>query len=87
MANPEMPFLAAGTIAIIGGIKKEGHFPANGVTAVAGTVVLVIAASATADTKAAPLVHAIGLLFLLTVIMATTQTFRTANEEKKALKK
>jgi beta-phosphoglucomutase-like phosphatase (HAD superfamily) len=80
--GPELPYLAAGTIAIIGGIRKEGHFPSNGVTAVVGTTVLVIVASATAETRIAPLVHAFGLLVLLTAIIAATQQWQAKPKPK-----
>jgi len=66
----EMPYLAAGAVSIIGGTAREGHFPSHGLNSVVGTVVLVIAASATSDTKIAPLVRAIGLLLLMTSVMA-----------------
>lgn len=73
-----MPFMAAGAISIIGGIKREGHFPSNGITAVVGTVVLVIFASATTNTKVAPLVHAMGLLVLLGATYGTVRKFQPA---------
>ena len=63
--SPELPYLAAGTVAVIGGTRKAGKFPPNGLTAVVGTVVLVIVASATGNTRFAPLVNAIGLLLLM----------------------
>ena len=83
--SPELPILAAGAISIIGGIKREGHFPTNGLNAVVGTVVLVIAASATANTRVAPLVHAIGLLVLLGAVYGTVRKFQP--QPVKAVKK
>lgn len=71
--SPELPFLAAGGVAIAGGAIAEKHWPANGLKALIGTVALVIAASATANSRVAPLVHAIGLLLLLTAVMAATK--------------
>jgi hypothetical protein len=76
VASPELPFMAAGAISIVGGVKREGHFPSNGLTAVIGTVVLVIFASATANTKVAPLVHAMGLLVLLGATFGTVRKFQ-----------
>jgi len=73
----EMPYLAAGAVSIIGGTAREGRFPSHGLNAVIGTVVLVIAASATSDTKIAPLVRAIGLLLLMTSVMAAVPAFNT----------
>ncbi len=71
--NPELPFLAAGGVSLIGGAIAEKKWPSNGMNAVIGTVVLVIVASATAGSKIAPLVHAVGLLLLVTALMAATK--------------
>jgi hypothetical protein len=69
--NPELPFLAAGAIAVAGGTAKAKHFPPPHMTvAVIGTLVLVIIASASKDSKAAPVIHAIGLLMLLAAVMS-----------------
>jgi len=76
MAGPEMPYMAAGAVALIGGIRKEKKFPTNGVVAVAGTVILVIVASATANTVIAPLVRAIGFLLLMAAVFAATRQFQ-----------
>lgn len=75
-----MPFLAAGAVAIVGGIARDKAFPKNGITAVVGTVVLVIVASATAGTKVAPLVRAIGLLLLMASVMAATLSVQKAKK-------
>ncbi len=68
-----MPFLAAGAVTLIGGAIKEKAWPKNSVRAVIGTVVLVVVASATTNTRVAPLVHAVGLLLLLTSIMSAVR--------------
>ncbi|HJY05895.1 MAG TPA: hypothetical protein VJ323_06235 [Bryobacteraceae bacterium] len=68
--RPEMPFLAAGAVALAGGVARERSFPKEGMSAVIGTVALVIISSATADTPIAPLVRALGLLFLMVAVMA-----------------
>lgn len=75
--RPELPFLAAGAIAIIGGAIAEKHWPAHTGSSIIGTVVLVVAASATTGTRIAPLVHAIGLLLVLTALMAAVKTAQT----------
>lgn len=72
--HPELPFLAAGGVAIIGGAIREKKWPQHSTTAVVGTVTLVLVASATANTRIAPLVHAMGLLFLLASVMATVRS-------------
>lgn len=79
--RPEMPFLAAGTIAVAGGAIREKRWPSEGAQAVIGTLILVIFASATAGSKIAPLVRAIGLLLLLTSVMATVNAVRTASKK------
>ena len=73
---PELPFLGAGVVALIGGTKREGHFPVKGVSTVVGTVGLVIAASATSETRLAPLVHALGLLVLLAAVYGTVRAYQ-----------
>lgn len=80
--RPEMPFLAAGTIAIAGGAIREKQWPSEGAQAVIGTLILVIFASATANTRIAPLVRAIGLLLLLAATMATVNAVKSAKKGK-----
>lgn len=80
--RPEMPFLAAGAISLGGGVAVHKGFPPNGVRSAIGTVVLVLIASATADTAAAPLVHAIGLLFLLAAVISATRAINNAKKGK-----
>ncbi len=71
--RPELPYLAAGAVAVIGGAIKEKKWPDNTAKAVIGTVVLVVAASATTGTRVGPLVHAVGLLLLLASVMAAVK--------------
>jgi len=71
--GPEAPFLAAGAVAIAGGVARDKAFPPEGMTAVVGTVFLVIIASATANTKAAPLVRAVGMLLLMAAIFSVAK--------------
>lgn len=73
--RPEMPYLAAGMVALAGGVARERSFPAKGMTSVVGTVALVVIASATADTAIAPLVRAIGLLVLMAAVMTAVPAF------------
>lgn len=80
--RPEMPYLAAGAIAITGGAIKNHGWPANTLTSVIGTVALVIIASATSDTKIAPLVRAVGLLVLLSAFMAAVKAVITSRKGK-----
>ena len=71
--GPEMPFLAAGAVAVVGGAIRDKAWPSYTARAVIGTVALVLVASATSETRAAPLVRAVGLLLLLTTVMAAVR--------------
>ena len=75
-ATPELPFIGAGVVALVGGIKREGKFPEKGVIAVVGTVLLILAASATANTRIAPAVHAFGILVLIGATFGTVRIFQ-----------
>lgn len=70
MSRPELPYLAAGAVALIGGAIRDKKWPSNSTKAIIGTVAVVLLASASADTPVAPLVHALGLLVLLAATMA-----------------
>lgn len=63
--STEILFILAGGIAIVGAIRRDGHWPANGVKSVVAVVVLVLVASATNNTKAGPLVRAFGIVLVL----------------------
>ncbi len=67
--RPELPFLAAGGVAVVGSTIRTGQLPDLTRVAV-GTIGLVILASATSDSAAAPLVRAVGLLVLLVACMS-----------------
>jgi hypothetical protein len=81
--RPELPYLAAGAVAITGGAIKERKWPANATTSVIGTVVLTVVASASANTRVAPLVQAVGLLLLLTAVMAAVTSVQNAKKKGK----
>lgn len=81
--RPEFPFLASGAIALTGGAIAEKQWPAKWASVVIGTVILVLVASATNESKVAPLVRAIGLLLVLTSTMAAV---KRVNESKKVKK-
>lgn len=70
MGRPELPYLAAGAVSLIGGAVRDKKWPTNSTRAIIGTVVVVLIASASADTAIAPLVHAIGMLLLIAATMA-----------------
>jgi hypothetical protein len=71
--SPELPFLAAGAVSVVGGAIADKKWPSNGMNALIGTAALVVVASATTGSKAAPLVHAVGLLLLVTSVMAAVR--------------
>lgn len=81
--RPEMPFLAAGAVAITGGAIREHKWPSRATNAVIGTVILTLAASAATNSRLAPLVHAIGLLLLLATVMATVTSVMNAKAKGK----
>lgn len=73
--SPEMPYLAAGAIAVAGGVARDKGFPKNGLSAVIATVALVIVASATAGSVIAPAIRALGLLLLMAAVMSAVPAF------------
>lgn len=75
--RPELPYLGAGAVALIGGARTEGGFPRDGMRSIIATAILVLIASATSETRAAPLVKALGLLLLLAAIYGTVRRFQT----------
>lgn len=79
-----MPYLAAGGISLISGAIVEHKWPSNSTRVLIGTVTLVVIASATGETKLAPLVHAVGLLTLLTAAMAATKTIQASKKAAKS---
>ena len=79
--RPELPFLAAGSVAIAGGMAKERAWPSNGTKALMATLIVVVLASASSNTAVAPLVRAIGMLVLLASVIASVPVF-TANQTK-----
>lgn len=68
--SPELPYLAAGATAVIGGAIRDKKWPANANRAIIGTIALTLLASASSDTPVAPLVHAVGMLVLLAAALA-----------------
>lgn len=81
--KPELPYLAAGTLAVAGGVIREHGWPPNLTRSIIGTVVLVIAASTATDTRFAPLVHAIGLLLVLAATMAAVRAVQSRKSQKR----
>lgn len=72
--RPELPYLAAGLISVAGAVRAERGWPPNLTRSVIGTAVLVIVASMSTDTKLAPLVRAIGLLFAMAAVFAAVRS-------------
>lgn len=80
--RPEMPYLAAGAIAIGGGFVREHAWPKEGTGALIGTIAMVLVASATSGSAFAPLVRAFGFLVLLAAVFSAVPVFQ-ANRAKK----
>lgn len=82
--SPEFPFIASGVLLVVGGVARNKGFPKDTVKSLAGTAVLALIASATTSTRIEPVVRAIGLLYLLTVGMATIKILNDSlNKDKK----
>jgi len=73
--RPEMPFLAAGALAIGAGFARDKAWPENGTKALIGTLLLVIVASATSGSSFAPLVRAFGMMLFLMATMTAIPAF------------
>lgn len=71
---PEFPYLAAGIVAVITGVRREGKFPDNGIKAIIATAILVLIASASARTQLAPLVRALGIALLISAFFGLGRT-------------
>lgn len=82
-SKPEMPFLLAGTVALVAGVARDKGWPKEGFRAIAGTIVLVIVASLTNGTSFAPLVRAIGLLLVLVSFMAAIPIIAESTKKKR----
>lgn len=85
--RPELPFLAAGAVSLTGGAIANHSWPPDALRSLIGTAALTIIASATAGTRIAPLVHAIGLLLLLTAGMAAIKKVDASKTTKPGAKK
>jgi len=81
--RPELPYLTAGSIAIVGGMAKERSWPREGHKAVLATLIMVVIASTTSGTSIAPLVRAIGLLAVLGAVMKTVPIISKAQVKGK----
>lgn len=84
--GPEAPFLASGLLLFLAGIARQGGLPKEMGRFILGVVALGLFASAAENTKVAPLVRAIGLLFLLSSGMLAVSTMSDAAQKRKAKK-
>lgn len=80
--SPELPYLGAGALSLAGGVIKEGKWPSGALKVVIATVILVLFASATGDTKVAPLVRAIGILFFIAALFGMVRASITKKAGK-----
>ena len=79
--HPELPYIAATAVAIGGATIRDGKIPDLTAPAI-GAVGLILLASATAETRFAPLVRALGFLLLLSTVIAATNVVRTKAKAK-----
>jgi hypothetical protein len=80
--NVEMPFLLTGAVVLVGGTARDKGWPKEGFNAIIATTVLVILSSLTNGTDFAPLVHAIGLLMLLSAVMVSIPYIHAVGKKK-----
>jgi len=80
--SAEGPIIATGAVAIAAGYAREGGWPAKGTTALVSTALLVVFASFTSRTKAAPLVAALAWLMLIAALLSAVPFFGHANTKK-----
>jgi hypothetical protein len=73
--RPEMPFFATGAVVTVGAVRR-GVSPSETTGPLIAVVALVIAASATAGTRIAPLVRAFGLLCLMAAVYKVAPMFQ-----------
>jgi len=80
--RPELPYLAAGSLAILTGMARDRAWPKEGHKAIIATIVMVIMASTTAGTKVAPLVRAMGLLLVLGVTLSAVPVLKKSQVKR-----
>ena len=80
--SPEFPFILSGALILIGGTIENNGYPKNGIRSLIGTLILALVASATNNTPVAPMVRAIGLLYLLAAAMRTVKVIDSAKDKK-----
>lgn len=79
--RPELPYLAASGVAVVGGTIRDGHLPPIS-RALVGVLALTVVASASNGTRLAPLVHAFGLLVLLVTVIGATNAVIDKRKKK-----
>ncbi len=75
MSHPELPYLAAGGIAIVGATIGDGKLPPLG-RPILGMVAIVVVASLSGGTKLEPLVRQFGILVVIATVIATVNYVR-----------
>jgi hypothetical protein len=75
---PEMLFLTATGVALIGAARAQGQWPDGGLKAVVAGAVLVVFASAMAGTQLEPLAKAFGWLTLIAAIYGAVRASRSS---------
>ncbi len=84
--SPETPFFASGALLFLAGVARGKAVTQNVMVAMFAVLGLAVVASATANTPVAPLVRAIGLLFLLTSGSAAILALSDESKKRKVKK-
>jgi hypothetical protein len=81
--SPETPFIATGLLITAAAIKKQGTVNATAFQGIVATILLTLIASATAGTKAAGIVRAVGILLLIAAASVAVRSFQTKTRNPK----
>lgn len=73
--SPEAPFIASTVLVIAAAVKRDGKIEGTAFRAVLATIAIVVVASLTAHTRAAPIVRALGIVYLLASAMLAINVF------------
>lgn len=82
--RPELPYALAGGLTIVAAVKREGKFPSGAWKSIAATAVLVLIASLISNTKAAPIVNALGIALVTGAAFNVIRVFESQSAPKLA---
>lgn len=73
--SPETPFIASGILVVATAVKRDGALQAAAFRGILASLVIVVLASYTAGTRAAPIVRAIGIVSLLATLTLAVRVY------------